>query len=373
MLGYRIPDANEAMLISGGKAGKGQTTRFRIVTGHGAFVAPFFRRAKMLNLSLREAEVQEDCYTKQGLQVQVKAVCAFKVANDVDSIATAAEQFLSDQSQMESLTGRIFAGHLRSVVGSMDLEEIMTERQKLAENVLEASETEMGKLGFEVKSFQIETITGASDYIAALAAPKNAQVQQAAAIAQAKAQQAAAEAQQASAQAQSEYAKKTALVQAANQAEVDAKQAEADAQGPLSAAKAQQSVAAEQTELAQRNAELRAQQLQSEVVKPAEAQAAQQLALAEADAKATKLKAEAAAANDRVSLDQIMIQQLPEVAKALADGLRGSNLTVLNGAEGVTEILTGVMSQGKAIFDTVRNLNANVQQLPPGDPDRDSR
>jgi hypothetical protein len=40
----------------------------------------------------------------------VRAVIAFKVGNDAESIVNAG-QYLSDQSQMSVLTGRIFAGH----------------------------------------------------------------------------------------------------------------------------------------------------------------------------------------------------------------------------------------------------------------------
>ena len=56
MLGYRVPAPDEAMLISGAKAGR-DGTPFRVVTGHGAFVMPFFRQASFLTLAMREAEV----------------------------------------------------------------------------------------------------------------------------------------------------------------------------------------------------------------------------------------------------------------------------------------------------------------------------
>ena len=52
---------------------------------------------------------------------------AFKVGNDPESIVNAGQRFLSDQDQMSVLTGRIFAGHLRSIVGSMTVEEIVRE------------------------------------------------------------------------------------------------------------------------------------------------------------------------------------------------------------------------------------------------------
>ena len=121
MLGYRVPRPDEAMLISGGKHGIGGAP-FRVVTGHGAFVLPFLRRANFLTLSMCEAEVSEQCVTKQGIALNVRAVIAFKVGNDQESIVNAGQRFLSDQDQMSTLTGRIFAGHLRSIIGSMTVD-----------------------------------------------------------------------------------------------------------------------------------------------------------------------------------------------------------------------------------------------------------
>src|SRR5579875_449843 len=130
MFGYHVPAPDEAMLVSGGKA-HGDAP-FRVVTGHGAFVLPFVRKYQFLTLALFEAEVNETCVTKQGIALSVKAVIAAKIGNDQESIVNAAQRFLSDQDQIATLTGRIFAGHLRSIIGSMSVEEIITERKKLA-------------------------------------------------------------------------------------------------------------------------------------------------------------------------------------------------------------------------------------------------
>src|SRR5260370_6381978 len=102
--------------------------------------------------------VNEVCVTKQGISLNVKAVIAFKVGNDAESIVNAAQRFLSDQDQMSVLAGRIFAGHLRSIIGSMTVEEIVTERQKLDTEVLDGSQAEMVKMGLIVYSLQIQTI-----------------------------------------------------------------------------------------------------------------------------------------------------------------------------------------------------------------------
>jgi hypothetical protein len=187
-----------------------------------------------------------------------------------------------------------------------------------------------------------------------MSAPHNAAIQREAQIAQARANQAAAEAQQESQRNQAEYARKTAVVQAQYKAEIDQAQAMAAQAGPLAQAKAQREVIAAQTELAQRAAELREQQLVSEVVRPAEAEAERVRILAKADAEKMRIQAEAAASHNRVALDRMLIDQLPEIVKQAAHGLAGANLTVLNGADGIGEIASGLVSQGMAIFESLR-------------------
>jgi uncharacterized membrane protein YqiK len=442
MFGYRVPAPNQAMLISGGKT---DGAPFRVITGHGAFVLPIFRKAEFLTLAMFEAEVAEPCVTKQGIALNVTAVIAAKVGNDAESIVNAGQRFLSDQNQMSTMTGRIFAGHLRSIIGSMTVEEIITERQKLATEVLDASKGEMAKMGLIVDALQIQSIDDMRlGYIAAMAAPHNAAIQQAAKVAQAQADQAAAEAQQASDRAKAEFARQTTVAQAQFAAEVKAAQAEADRKaaealqesarqqadyeratavakagfaaevqvanakaaqtaaqaeqessrqqaeyerttavakagyaaetrsaqakadqaGPLAAAQAQQDVTDAQTLLAQRQAQLRQQQLVSEVVKPAEAEAERIRVLAKADAERTEIQAAAAASNNRVSLDQMLIQQMPQIVEKAALGLANANVTVLNGSDGLSDVVSGLVGQGLTIFDTIR---AN---LAGGDPHR---
>ena len=364
MLGYRVPRPDEAMLISGGRYGRSGAP-FKVITGHGALVLPFIRKASFLTLSMCEAEVSETCVTKQGISLNVRSVIAFKVGNDEESIVNAGQRFLSDQDQMSTLTGRIFAGHLRSIIGSMTVEEIVTERQKLASEVLDGSKAEMVKIGLTVDSLQIQSIDDMNTgYIDAMAAPHNAAIQRQAQIAQAQANQASAEAQQQSQRAQAEYARQTAVVQAQYKAEVDRAQAQAAQAGPLSQAQAQMEVLQAQAELAKRQAELRERQLVAEVIKPAEAEAEKVQILARADAQRVTMQAEAAASHNRVALDRMLIEQLPQIVKEAAAGLAGSNLSVLNGADGLSEIAAGLVAQGLTILDSVKK-GLNAESAPP--------
>jgi uncharacterized membrane protein YqiK len=349
---------------------------------------------------------------------------------------------------MSVLTGRIFSGHLRSIIGSMTVEEIVTERQKLASEVLDGSKEEMAKIGLTVDALQIQSIDDMGlGYIAAMAAPHNAAIQRAAKVAMSQADQAASEAEQASLRAQAEYARQTEVVQAQYAADVEAAksaaaataamaaqesarnqanneaetavtrskaaqdaaeaqqesdrnqadfarqtavaraqfaaetqaaQAKADQSGPLAHAVAQQQVIDAQTALAGQQAELARQTLISTVVRPAEAEAERvkilaaadaerTQILAAADAERTQILAEAAQSHNRVALDQQIIAQLPLIVEKAALGLAGAHLTVLNGSEGVTEIVSSLAGQGMAILDSIKSGVAGSKDGTAGD------
>lgn len=353
MLGWHVPSPNEAMLISGSK-NRGDAP-FRIVVGHGAFALPVRNRVSFLTLSMQESEVAEPCVTRQGITLQVRAVIAFKVGDDAESIANAGRRFLDDQRSMPELVGRIFAGHLRSVVGSMSVEEIIRERQKLAGEVLDASKPEMATLGLVVDAFQIESIDdGQSGYIKALSQPHIAAVNQDAQIAQAQADQNAAKVRQESERAQAQYMQETAVAKAQYQAQIDQAQQTSAQAGPLAQAQAQQEVLAEQAKVAAAQAELRRQELLTEVVRPAEAEAEKVRTLARAQADATRLQAEATSTSGGVVLQRLLVEKMPEIMAAAASELRQANVTVLNGAEGMGELVAGLATQAGSIIEMVR-------------------
>ncbi|UNO39312.1 flotillin [Streptomyces sp. MST-110588] len=380
MFFWHVPAPNEAVLVSGSKRQE-HDTQFRIVTGHGCFVLPVKQKARVLSLALREAEIAEDCVTKQGIRLTVRAVTVFKVGDDPVSIANAARRFLSEQHRMEELVGRIFAGHLRSIIGGLTVEQIIRERDRVAQEVKEGSHTEMEKLGIVVDALQIQEIVDPSDYITNLAAPHVAAVAGQARIARAKADQEAAEREQEAAALRARYERDTAIKRAGFEAETEQARARSAQAGPLALARASQEVIEEQTALARREAALTAQRLEAEVRRPADADAYRQRTLAEAhrdqakfaadgDAYAQRTIAQAQAdanaaraaslrdGNQELIAANRIVENLPALAEAAARGLSGAQLTVLNGAEGVGEIATGIVGQGLAILDTLKKAAA---------------
>jgi len=438
MFGYRVPAPDEAMLISGGKQRAESGGQFRVVTGHGAWVMPFFRKVRFLSLETHKVEISEKCFTTHGIPVNVSAVVAFKVANNPTAITAAAQRFLNDQKkgQMEDLTQKIFVGHLRGIIGRLTIEDIIRAREKLTEEVLTGSQNEMSVMGLTVDSLQIEAFDDCgSNYIANMAKPQMAALEQQAAIAQAQADQASQAARQESLRNQARQERDTEIARAQYKAEVDKAEQEAAQAGPLAQAEAQQKVIETQRELAERNAELRERQLVAEVIKPAEAEAkrvriaadaeasaaeatakriewettaaanrtkvtaeataeAQKLTAAAA-AQATRLEGQAAADAKKADAEGVRAQRLaeaegqramadavaanegaqlklkeieiqPQIAAAIADGLNlgRANLTILNGAEGLTQMLASVVPLVKGVMESFRSPIEEYKGVP---------
>jgi flotillin len=75
--------------------------------------------------------------------------------------------------------------------------------------------------------------------------------------------------------------------------------------------------------------------------------------------------AEAAASHNRVALDRLLTDQLPQIVKEAAGGLAGANINVLNGADGLGEIAAGLVGQGLTILNSVKkNLSASPESVP---------
>ncbi|MEU0525133.1 SPFH domain-containing protein [Streptomyces niveus] len=369
MLFWHVPAPNEAMLISGSKR-QVQDTQFRIVTGHGSFVLPVKQKARMLSLALREAEIAEDCVTQQGIRLTVRAVTVFKVGDDAVSIANAARRFLAEQDRMEELVGRIFAGHLRSIIGGLTVEQIIRERDRVAQEVKAGSHSEMEKLGIVVDALQIQEIEDATGYINNLAAPHAAAVASQARIAAARADQEAAEREQQAAALKAEYERDTSIKRAGFEAQTEQVRARASQAGPLAQAKASQEVIEEQTALAERQAMLAAQRLEAEVRRPADAEAYRRRTLAQAQADANTARALSLRdGNQELLAANRVVEVLPELVDSAAKGLADSNLTVLNGTDGVNEVAAGLVGQGMTILNSLQGHTGSTRA--PAEQDQD--
>jgi len=294
MLFWYTPAADEALIITGSRRHSGDS-EFRIVTGRGVFVWPLRQRARALSLASREAEIAEECMTSQGIRIIVRVIAVFKVGDDTASIASAARRFLSGQDRMAEIAGRMLAGHLRSVLGGLTAEQVITDRDRVTSELMRRSGAEMGKLGLVVDAVEIQQIEDTSGYIRDMAAPHAAAVASRARVAQANADLEAAEREREVAELKATYERDLELKRAGYLAETQQAKAQAAQAGPLTEARAAQEVTEQQMVLAQRQADLTALRLEAEVRQAADAEAYRRRVLAEADRDQAKFAADAEA------------------------------------------------------------------------------
>src|SRR5205085_11674705 len=198
MIFYRVAEPNEALIISGWRAhhgpeGDAAGLGFKIVVGKGAWVLPGLQKVRRLSLDIHESELDLECVTTQGIPIGVKAVVIYKIADDFQSIANAARRFLEQEQEMDRKVHNVFAGHLRSIVGTMTVEDLIRNRDKLTQATRESSAHEMQRLGLTIDSLQIQEIADPTGYIDNLGMPEAARVAKDARVAQADADREATE------------------------------------------------------------------------------------------------------------------------------------------------------------------------------------
>jgi flotillin len=397
---WKTPAPDEALIIAGLGRPEGDAPVYRVVIGRGTFVNPLFARTSRLSLQVIQADLSVDCVTVQGIEIQVQGVVMFKIGDTDTDITNASKRFYDQQDNMQNLVLRTFDGHLRTIVGGMTMEDLLTNRDQLTTQTREASGIEMAKLGLAIDSLQISKITDATGYIDSLSAPHVAQVQSAARIAQARRGQEASIAEAEAAAETAEAKRASEIRQAAAQADVDKAKAESAQAGPLADATAKQKVTEAETRAAQLAADLEEQRLQTSVRRPADAEAYRTTTLAEAnrqskvaeaqaaaetrrlagtaeaeaiqatgeaeagvvrakgmaEAETIKARAEALEVGQQAVIAQMLADKFPEIVAAAAAPIGNiDKLTVLNGADGVTGILASVLEQAAALFPSLQD------------------
>ena len=295
---YKIPDANEALVITGLRGGGGDGAgNLKVVMGAGSFIVPFVQRCRILSLDATEIAMQvPEGVSKDNIKVVVDAVALAKIDGTPGGVRSAAQRFLGREDQIPRIIQSILSGALRGVVGNMTIEEMLRDREGLATKIQDAASSALSDAGLRVDTLQINGITtDPVDYITNLGRPQAAQVRKAAEVAEAQNEQEAARAK-AEARIQIAGANKDAqLKEAGFLKETAQAEAEAEAVGPMTkAAQDARITQAEQTN-AQQVATLTKLQLDSQVRAQADASlyAAQKSADAELYTAEQRAKAQA--------------------------------------------------------------------------------
>lgn len=342
----RVPP-NEALVIVGRGAGRpapgeapvGQ----RVVIGGRTFVWPILQQGFAISLEQRQIGITVEGVDKNRIKIAIKASINFKVSGTEDGVRRAAQRFLSQQELLTEIIKESLEGSLRSIVGDMTIEQIISDRKSLSDRVVAETKTDLVEQGLQVDLLNISDIsTPGSDYLVNLGRAEAARARQVAEVSEAEAARASEFARIEAAEQIAERQKALSLKQAVIKAETDRANAEAAAAGQLAKAEQDKLVAVQERDALSEQALVTQERLDIEVRKPSEAEAYAEVqranaqrdaanAATEADAyKRTKIAeankvaavqdAEAAATSVRVSGEAERDRQVALAAGIKADG-----------------------------------------------------
>lgn len=388
---YRTAGPDEALIVTGSYlGGKNVHTdeagnKIKIIRGGGTFVLPVFQQASPLSLLSSKLEVSTpEVYTEQGVPVMADGTAIIKIGGSINEIATAAEQFLGKSRQDREFEAKeVLEGHLRSILGSMTVEEIYKNRDKFSQEVQRVASQDLAKMGLVIVSFTIKEVRDKNGYLESLGKPRIAQVKRDADIATADAEketrikraEAAKDAQKSELERATEIAeaeKENQLKTAEYRREQDIAKARADQAYDFETARSKQQVTEQemqiqiierqkQIELEEKEIQRREKQYDSEVKKKADADryAVEQAAVAEkakqmAAADANKYRIEAQA---KAEAEQVRIDGLAKADSLRAQGESEAEIIRLKGiaeAEAKEKIAEAFEQYGQAaILDMV--------------------
>ena len=362
--GFVSASPGEIKVISGPR---GQ----RVLHGKTGWKIPILERVDSMTAGMISVDVKTSDYvpTNDYINVKVDAAVKVKIGTEKPELFRAATRnFLYKTSdEIADEIRDTLEGHLRAIIGQMQLSTIVTDRSQFAETVQTNATKDLEEMGLEIVAFNIQGLTDSNGVIENLGIDNTEQIRKEAAKAKAKAKQEIEQQQAESdkiandarikadleiAQKQNDLQKK----QAALKAEADTERAKADAAYEIQkeiqrkeierqSAEANIVKQEKEAEVKEREVEVRKQTLAAEIKAEADAQKYAREQEAEADKYTRQAKAEA---------ELFETQKEAEAQKAKAEA---SKFAQLQEAE-------AIRAKGEAEAEAIRlKLSAEAEGL----------
>jgi flotillin len=400
---YLKVSPNAVAVLSGRrrKLADGRIVGYRMVRGGAALRIPLLEKVEYLHLNVMTIPLEiRRAYTLKGVPVSVKAVANVKIRGDDASLQAAAERFLGmSPDQVQKVIFQTLEGHLRSILGTLTVEEVNSDRQSFAQKLTSEATVDLEKMGIGVDVLTIQEISDEEEYLNALGKRRTAEVKRDATIGEAEAHrdakiksaQALQEGEQAKFKADAEISQASRdfmIRQAQYQAEIETQKARAEQAGPLSEATARQAVVAEEVKIertrtqelisVQEQEVLRKQkELEATVIKPAEAdrlaavvraEAAKQSAILEAEGRRSAMISMAEAEQEKLRKEgagraaAVEAEGRAEAAKIEAIGLAQAKAIEAQGVADAAAILR--KAEAWKEFNDAARLQTVLEKLP---------
>lgn len=420
--GYVKAPPDQALIISGpGKQGR------ILIGRAGFRLPFFERVDKLFLGAIQiDVKTASPVPTADFINVKVDSTVSVRVGRSDEMIRRASQNFLNTaRKDIAGKINDLLEGNIREIVGQMSLTDMVSNRKLFSQKVQENAVPDLEALGLELITFNVQNFIDDGKVIENLGIDNTEKIRKQAAIAKSDAAREIAVAQSANDQAANEarvHAEQTiaerntalAIQKAELQAKADAKQAQADAAKGIEAEKQRQlrDVAAAEADTAQAEAQvslkekqiaLKEKELDALVRKEAdakryaaeqeaqaqryateqEAEARKQAAIAEAEAIRVKGEAEAAAIRAKgeataaatekeaeayrkmgeASIIKMVMEALPKMTEAAANGLSNVDTITMYGENSGSRIVQDVTGITDQVFKGLAANGINVKEL----------
>lgn len=163
----------------------------RILIGRAGFRIPFLQRIDRLSLRAFQVDIktEEPIPTKEFININVDGVANLKISSETELLNKAFESILNmDSKELQNQLQQVLQGNMREIVGTVEIKELVRDRQGVANKVKENVVPDMAKLGIEVVNFNIQSFSDDNKVIENLGIDNISQISKDAAIAKANAE-----------------------------------------------------------------------------------------------------------------------------------------------------------------------------------------
>jgi len=147
--------------------GKQKVRGFRIVAGGGSLLWPFFEDYQELSTAAFQTSIGEkNIPNKDNVKISVDGIATCKISSSPEDLHNAAMAFLGKtEDHVNGFVNNILIGHLRSIIGKLDIDEILRQRDTFNRRVIEESTEELKRLGIQIITLVITDVSDEKGYI----------------------------------------------------------------------------------------------------------------------------------------------------------------------------------------------------------------
>jgi flotillin len=337
---------------------------FLVLTGGGKVLWPIFERYQLMSTAAFQVEISEhNIPSAKNVGIDVHCVATCRMSNVPEDLANAVTAFMDkDEQYIRTFLQEILKGHMRSIIGKLEIDQLLRQRDEFNRQVLNESAEEFKRLGVQIITLVIQEVKDAHGFIEALgkqaiaetmrdANIKVAEAEKETAIRVSNAEREAAQARNGNAAQIAEAEKALQMKQADYKREVDAQKAIAETSYSLSKAQQERQLRVLEAERDAASVEAQIKVQEKEGLRKTKELEATVVVQAEAERRANVIRAEAK--QQTTALEAETLRKKLEIE---AEGQRVASVKIGEGEASKTKAIALAKAEGDAALVEKRLL-----------------